>query len=333
MINCHRHLMLENPPLIAVVIPSYRVAGEILRVVNSIGPEVHRIFVVDDGCPDGSGSVVEAICSDTRVKVLRHECNQGVGAAVLTGYRAALNEHMEILVKLDGDGQMDPALLPRLVASIAKGQADYTKGNRFYNLREIRQMPTERLVGNAILSFMAKLSTGYWQLFDPTNGYTAIHAKVAARLDFKHISRRYFFETDMLFHLNTVRAVVVDVPMDARYGDEVSNLRIHRVMIEFLFKHGRNLIKRIFYNYFLRDMTLASLELVVGLGLLGFGVVYGGWHWIENTMLNQLTPSGTVMLAALPTLMGLQLLLAFVGYDVANQPKRPIHPDLDLDWE
>ena len=137
----------------------------------------------------------------------------------------------------------------------------------------------------------------------------------------------------MLFHLNTVRAVVVDVPMDARYGDEVSNLRIHRVMIEFLFKHGRNLIKRIFYNYFLRDMTLASLELVVGLGLLGFGVVYGGWHWIENTMLNQLTPSGTVMLAALPTLMGLQLLLAFVGYDVANQPKRPIHPDLDLDWE
>jgi len=229
-----------------------------------------------------------------------------------------------IIVKIDGDGQMDPAMLPRFVAPIVAGYADYTKGNRFYDLRHIGRMPRVRLFGNAVLSFMAKISTGYWDIFDPTNGYTAIDARVAALLPYERISQRYFFETDLLFRLGTYRAVVVDVPMDARYADEVSNLRIGSVLGEFLRKHLRNLCKRIFYNYFLRDLSIASLELLAGIAMLAFGVAYGGWHWWQALASGSATPIGTVMLAVLPVLVGLQLTLAFLAYDIAAVPRLPV---------
>ena len=313
---------------IAVVIPSYRVINHILGVVSAIGPEVWRIYVVDDKCPDGSGNYVENNCKDPRVVVLRHEINQGVGGAVMTGYRAAIEEGAEVIVKLDGDGQMDASLIPNFVEPILAGEADYTKGNRFFDLEEIRAMPKARLFGNAVLSLLAKLSTGYWDLFDPTNGYTAIHADVARHLPFSKISQRYFFETDMLFRLNTLRAVVVDVPMDAQYGDEVSNLKISKIVSEFLIKHARNFLKRIFYNYYLRDMSLASIELPLGLVLLVAGTGFGGYHWLESAREGVAAPAGTVMLAALPILMGLQLVLAFLGYDIASVPRRPRHKGL-----
>ena len=140
---------------------------------------------------------------------------------------------MSVVVKVDGDGQMDPRLIPSFVYPILRGEADYTKGNRFFDLESVRTMPRFRLLGNAILSFMTKLSSGYWNLFDPTNGFTAIHTDVARHLPFDKISRRYFFETDILFRLNTLRAVVVDVPMEAKYGDEVSNLKISKIVLEF----------------------------------------------------------------------------------------------------
>jgi glycosyltransferase involved in cell wall biosynthesis len=309
-----------------VVIPSYRVKAHVLAVLAAIGPEVSRIYVVDDACPDGSGDHVRQHCTDPRVHVLSHAQNQGVGGAVLSGYRQALADGCEVMVKIDGDGQMDPALIPAFVAPILRGEADYSKGNRFYDLSQIGQMPGLRIFGNAVLSFMAKLSTGYWDLFDPTNGYTAIHAEAARLLPSERISKRYFFETDVLFRLNTFRAVVVDVPMDARYGDEVSNLKIRRILTEFLFKHLRNFGKRIFYSYFLRDLSVASLELVVGLGMILFGASYGGYHWYHSMQTGLTTPAGTVMLAALPALVGLQLLLAFLGYDIASVPRRAVHP-------
>src|SRR5262249_39074317 len=157
-----------------------------------------------------------------------HEQNQGVGGAVMSGYRAAIADGMAVVVKVDGDGQMDGSLIPYFVAPIINGEADYTKGNRFFDLEQINQMPPMRLFGNAVLSLMTKLSSGYWNLFDPTNGFTAIHVDAARHLPFDKISKRYFFETDMLFRLNTINAVVVDVPMDASYGDEVSNLKISK---------------------------------------------------------------------------------------------------------
>lgn len=310
---------------IAVVIPTYKARNHILGVIDGIGSEVARIYVVDDYCPDRSGDFVAANCKDSRVSVIRHTENQGVGGAVMTGYEAAIKHGMSILVKIDSDGQMDPALIMDFVIPIISGEADYTKGNRFFNLERMRSMPKMRLFGNAVLSLMCKLSSGYWNLFDPTNGYTAIHADVASHLPLNKISRRYFFETDILFRLNTLRAVVVDVPMDAKYGDEVSNLKISKIIGEFFAKNIRNFSKRVFYNYYLRDMSLASIELPVGLVLLGFGSIYGGYHWMHSAQVGLSTPAGTVMLSALPILAGIQFLLGFIGYDVSSVPVRPIH--------
>jgi len=324
------HTMNTSSPsstgdLVAVVIPSYKVTRHILGVIAGIGPEVGRIYVVDDKCPDNSGAFVREHCRDPRVVVVEHAVNQGVGGAVMSGYRAAIDDGAKVIVKLDGDGQMDGSLLPAFIAPILADEADYTKGNRFFNLERIGSMPPMRLFGNAMLSLLTKLSSGYWDLFDPTNGYTAIHADAARFLPFEKISKRYFFESDMLFRLNILGAVVHDVPMDAVYGDEVSNLRISQVVTEFFTKHVRNFGKRIFYNYYLRNMSLASLELPLGLLLTGFGTVYGLAHWIGSARSHSETPAGTVMLAALPVIMGVQLILAFLAYDIASVPRRPLH--------
>lgn len=310
---------------IAVVIPSYRVTKHILAVLQSIGPEVSTIYVVDDKCPDGSGNLVEAQCNDSRVRIVRNAVNLGVGGAVMAGYKAAVEDGAEIIVKIDGDGQMDPGLIASFVQPILDREADYTKGNRFFNLDEISNMPGMRMFGNAVLSLLTKLSSGYWDIFDPTNGYTAIHANIAKQLPYAKISKRYFFETDMLFRLNTLRAVVQDVPMDATYGDEVSNLKISKIIGEFLGKHIRNFGKRIFYNYYLRDMSLASLELPLGIVSLLFGTVFGITRWLGSYEVGLATPAGAVMLSALPVIMGFQLILAFFSYDIESVPRRAVH--------
>lgn len=317
-------IKIEKKSLIAVVIPCFNVKKHILDVISCIGSEVQLIYVVDDKCPENTGEFVKINCTDERVNILLHEANQGVGGAVMTGYKAAIRDGADVIVKIDGDGQMDPALLMDFVAPILAGEADYTKGNRFYDLEEITAMPKIRIFGNAVLSLMCKFSSGYWDLFDPTNGYTAIHVDVAKSLPYKKISRRYFFETDILFRLNTLRAVVIDVPMSAKYEDEESGLKISKIVGEFLFKHSRNFIKRIFYNYYLRDLTVASIELPLGILLFGFGVFFGGYNWGVAAMKDVTTPPGTVMIAALPILVGIQLILAFLSYDVNSIPRRPI---------
>lgn len=317
-------------PKVAVVIPCYKVSRHVLDVICGIGPEVNHIYVIDDCCPEHSGDIVAKHCDSSRVTVLWHRNNLGVGGAVMTGYVAAIADGYEILVKMDGDGQMDPALLPEFITPIADGEADYAKGNRFFDIESVRCMPKVRLFGNSVLSFLAKISTGYWNLFDPTNGYTAIHADVARHLPFQKISCRYFFETDLLFRLNTLRAVVVDVPMEAQYGDEVSNLKISRIIGEFAAKHVRNFVKRLFYNYYLRNLSLASLELPVGVVLFILGTIFGIYHWAHSYHLATYTPAGTVILAAILVLVGIQLILAFLGSDIASVPSRPICRSLRL---
>ncbi len=184
---------------IGVVIPSYKVRKHILGVIAAMGEEVDRIYVVDDACPEHSGRFTSnCIAATPRVRILRHAENRGVGGAVLTGYAAAIEDGVDVIVKVDGDGQMDPRLIPAFVAPIAAGEADYTKGNRFFDLEKVRVMPKMRLFGNAALSFLTKLSSGYWDLFDPTNGYTAIHVAVARHLPLKKSaidisSRRMFY--------------------------------------------------------------------------------------------------------------------------------------------
>ena len=313
---------------VAVVIPCYRVRKHILAVIGAIGAEVETIYVVDDACPQQTGDYVAQECRDPRVRVLAHKVNYGVGGAMITGYLQALRDGADVVVKLDGDGQMDPGHIPMLVKPIVQGMADYTKGNRFYYLEGVQQMPMVRLLGNAALSFIAKFSTGYWDVFDPTNGFTAVHAKVLERLPLEKIDRRYFFESDMLFRLNTIRAVVMDVPLSARYADEESNLKIFRSIPEFAFKHTRNTLKRIFYNYYLRDFSAMSLELLLGCMALFLGVSFGSLAWIKSVRTGVVATSGTVMLAALPTLVGIQLLLSFLAADSGNVPKIPLHKRL-----
>ncbi|WP_374396041.1 glycosyltransferase family 2 protein [Sphingopyxis sp.] len=315
---------------LAVVIPSYRVKAHILDVIARIGPEVAMIFVVDDACPDGSGAFVGEQCRDPRVRVLRHEVNRGVGGAMMTGYRAALGAGADIIVKVDGDGQMDPALIPHIARPVLARQADYAKGNRFHSLWNVRRMPRVRLYGNAALSFMTKLSSGYWGIFDPTNGYTAIHAAALERIEFANVSERYFFETDMLINLGNARAVVADVPMEAVYADEVSNLRIRNELWPFLRTHLREVVKRIFYTYFLRDFSPATLQLLIGAIFLLFGTIYGAAEWYRSVSTGEVASTGTVMIAVLPIILGVQLLLNFLAFDMANEPKVPIQPTLTL---
>ena len=320
--------MNAAPPRVAVVIPCFRVKKHVLAVIDAIGPEVARIYVVDDACPEGSGAHVEESSRDERVQVLYRERNGGVGAAVVTGYRQAVADGADVIVKIDGDGQMDPGLVPRFVRPILAGEADYTKGNRFYDIEGLRSMPWLRFLGNALLSFVSKLSSGYWDLFDPNNGYTAVHARVAALLPLDRVSERWFFESDMLFRLNTVRAVVVEVPMQAQYAGESSNLRPALVLGEFAFKHLRNFGKRIFYSYFLRGFSIASVNLVVGTAMTAAGMWWGVRAWAHGSHTDTFASSGQVMLAALPILIGVQLVLAFLSFDMSSTPRTALHPRL-----
>ncbi|MBW2269119.1 MAG: glycosyltransferase family 2 protein [Deltaproteobacteria bacterium] len=310
---------------IAVVIPCYRVRDRVLAVLSAIGPEVDRIYVVDDGCPQKTGLHVEEHCRDSRVRVLRHEKNRGVGAAVMTGYREAISEGSLVIVKIDGDGQMDPSLLPRFVRPIFDGDADYTKGNRFFNVEDVRQMPLLRFLGNAVLSFVSKFASGYWDVFDPTNGYTALHARVGKLLPFDKISEGYFFESDMLFRLNTLRAVIVEIPIAAHYGDEESGLKPLAILPEFVAKHSVNFAKRIFYNYFLRSFSIATVNLMLGSLLVTAGASWGLYAWVRYAKAGVFASSGQVALASLPIIVGTQLVLAFLTHDMASTPRVPLH--------
>jgi glycosyltransferase involved in cell wall biosynthesis len=254
--------------------------------------------------------------------------NRGVGGAVLAGYRVAIDRQADVIVKLDGDGQMDPTLISSFVAPILAQEADYTKGNRFFNLESLRSMPALRVFGNAGLSFISKLSSGYWKVMDPTNGYTAIDARIAQALPFEKISTRYFFESDMLFRLNTLQAVVQDIPMDSVYGDEQSNLRIKRVLLEFPRLHAIRFFKRIFYTYFLRDFNAASVQLLVGVALTLSGVIFGLVKWSHYSELNIAAPTGTVLLATIQVIIGIQCLLSWITYDVNCNPSQAISPRL-----
>jgi dolichol-phosphate mannosyltransferase len=308
---------------VAVVIPCFRTRKHILGVIDSIGPEVHQIFVVDDCCPEQTGELVKTSCTDPRVVVVRLEQNRGVGGAVMTGYQAALTAGADIVVKVDGDGQMDPALLPRFIRPIVEGRADYAKGNRFFAPEALASMPAIRLFGNSVLSFVSKVASGYWDVMDPTNGYTAIHRAALELLPFGKIDNRYFFESDMLFRLSTIRAVVVDVPMVARYADEESNLRIGRVAVEFPSKYLLRFWKRLVYSYVVREINAGSIQLLFGLLLSLFGVGYGGWQWYV-AFHGKPAAAGIIMLAALPVILGFQSLLAGLTFDVANTPRTPL---------
>lgn len=314
---------------IAVAIPCYKVTQHVLAVIAAIGSEVEAIYAVDDACPDFSGRFIENNNNDSRVQVLYNQQNRGVGGATITAYEKAISDGMDIVVKIDGDGQMNPALLPHFVRPLLRGEADYTKGNRFFRPESVQGMPSVRLFGNAALSFMTKISCGYWNIMDPTNGYTAVRTCILAELPLDKLEQRYFFETDMLFRLNTIRAVVKDVPMDAVYAGEQSHLKVSTVLPEFLRKHLSRLWRRYVYSYLVRDFNVGSMYSLVGFALLSFGLLFGMYGWISGVMHAAPATSGTVMLAALPVIVGIQCCIAFLHHDVSNVPTEPLSRLLD----
>ncbi|AUI67106.1 MULTISPECIES: glycosyltransferase family 2 protein [Glaesserella] len=320
--------MLKNKK-IAAVIPTFRVLAQIEKVLNKIPDYFDTIYVVDDKCDQGSGKFVQEHITDSRVRVIFHTENQGVGGAVISGYKQAILDHMDIVVKIDGDNQMDPYLAEKFILPIANGEADYTKGNRFFNLSDVTDMPKVRFFGNIALSFLTKASSGYWKIFDPTNGYTAISVKVLKMLPLEKIQKRYFFESDILFRLNLISAKVTDIPMVAIYGDEISNLKISKIFFPFLKGNLSNFLKRIFYKYFLQDFNVASLELIFGTIMTLFGTIFGFYNWISNAMSEIETPTGTIMISALFILVGIHLLLSFLSYDVNNCPTESISKSLN----
>jgi dolichol-phosphate mannosyltransferase len=311
-------------PSIAVIIPAYRSENHILHVLNGIPQFVTFIVVVNDGSPDRTAELVQNH-SDQRICLVSHEHNQGVGAAVLTGYGKAIELGAKIIVKMDSDGQMDPEYLIALIAPILTGQADYTKGNRFLHADQIEFMPLIRRIGNAGLSFLTKAASGYWNIFDPTNGYTAIHASVIPLVDDSKLHRRYFYESSMLIELGMQRAVVQDVAIPAQYKGEVSSLSEWKALVEFPPLLLEGLLRRVIIQYFIRDFGISSVLVVFGLGLSGFGLLFGLYHWYLSYITSIVASTGTVMVAVLPLILGAQLLIQSMIVDVQNVPSEPLN--------
>jgi len=309
---------------LAVVIPAYHVADEIESVLSEIPEYLHYIIVVDDASPDNTSELVQAFANqDKRIVLIRHEQNQGVGGAMLTGFRKALELGAQIIVKIDGDHQMDPAHIPALVTPLLEGKADYAKGNRFRDFESLQHMPLIRRIGNLGLSFLTKAATGYWNCFDPTNGYFAIRAEVLEQLPFERIARSYFFETSMLANLYLLDAFVLDVPMPARYRGERSSMSIRRVLIEFPARLLGTLFRRLLLRYFLFDFSMVSVYLLTGIPLILFGLIFGSVKWAQYASLGIPAPTGTVMLPTLALILGIQIMLSAIEVDMNAVPKTP----------
>jgi glycosyltransferase involved in cell wall biosynthesis len=310
---------------IAAVIPAYRVEREIEAVLHELPSYLKYIIVVDDASPDRTSELAAALVKrDRRIVLIRHEKNQGVGGAMVSGFRKALELGAQIIVKIDGDGQMDVSHLPALLTPLIDGQADYAKGNRFRDFAALRQMPLVRRIGNMGLGFLSKAATGYWNLFDPTNGFLAIRAETLALLPLDQIDRTYYFETSMLANLYLLGAVVKDVPMPALYKGEVSSLVIHRVLFEFPAKLFVTLIRRIALKNFIYDFSMGSIYILTGLPLLLFGLIFGILKWIQYAQRNIAAPTGTVILPTLSVLLGIQFLISAIEIDLRSVPQEPL---------
>jgi glycosyltransferase involved in cell wall biosynthesis len=305
---------------VAVAIPAFRAESTIGQVVATLPAFVDRVVVVDDASPDGTGAVLAGLV-DARLAVVRHERNRGVGGAMKTAFARCLELGVDVVVKIDSDGQMDPARLPALLDALVDTGCDYAKGNRFLDEHALRAMPRVRLFGNLALTFLTKMASGYWHVFDPQNGYVACRASILRRLDLEAVADDYFFENDMLVHLNILEGRVVDVPMPARYGDERSSMRISTVLGRFPWRLVDRLRKRIWRRYVVRDFSPVALFLFLGAPLMLAGVLFGAWAWYESARTGLVSSTGRVMLSVLPIVIGFQLILQAVLLDINSSPR------------
>ena len=304
-----------------VVIPCFRVSAKILDVLSNIPSDVSKIIVIDDKCPEKTGQIVKKSKFGKKVTVITNATNLGVGGAMKIGYIEAMRTKPDVVIKVDGDGQMNPKDIPKFISAIMEKEYDYAKGNRFFSVENLSQMPLVRKIGNLALSFMSKLSTGYYEIFDPNNGFTAISGPCLTQIPLNKINDRYFFESDMLFQLNLLGAKVIDISLPAIYNGENSSLRIGHSLVTFPKNHLRNLVKRITYTYYLRDFNIASIQLFLGSILLSWGTYFGVYTWLHSMSNNVATAPGTIVLVAILIIVGLQLLLSFLSFDMRSQKR------------
>jgi dolichol-phosphate mannosyltransferase len=306
-------------PTVGVVLPAYNEAAHISGVLAALPPWVSAAYVVDDASTDGTADAARR-AGDPRVKVMSHDRNRGVGAATITGYRAGIEDGCDILVKLDADGQMDPDEMAHLVEPLLDGKADYAKGNRFYAINRNRSMPGPRRYGGSLLSFLTKVASGYWHVFDSQCGFTAVRSSFLATVDLDRVAKDYFFENDMLIWLNMASARVVDVPTATRYGEEVSDVRIGRIAVSFPPRLLRGWVFRVWRKYMVMDFGAIGALGLMGTLLVLFGVVFGAWRWWLSLATGRVASTGTVMVAVLPLIVGVQLLLQAFAIEVQESP-------------
>ncbi len=307
---------------VAVVIPCYKVEEHIRKVVSEIPASVDMIITVNDKSPDGTASVLSEIeKNDSRVVVVNHEENKGVGGAMITGFKEAAARNADIVIKLDGDGQMDSSYIDKMVELLSTGKYDFVKGNRFFDRKMLKNMPFVRRFGNLGMSFLIKISSGYWNISDPTNGYFATTSNILNRIDYNRISNRFFFESSLIIENYYAGARIKDLPMPAIYANEKSNLSITKTLFTFPPKLFYAMLRRIWLRYFIYDFNMNSLYIIFGLPLFLFGIVFGIVKWGVYASSNVAAPTGTIMLAVIPLILGFQMLLSAIQYDMtSNNP-------------
>lgn len=263
---------------VGVVVPCYNEAKNIESVVRKMPDYVDEIYIVDDQSKDNTIEIAQNIITNASrsIKLLCHKVNQGVGGAIITGYRQALVDEVDAVAVMAGDDQMDPGNLPALLDPIAKGQADYTKGNRYLDDAPWEKIPKIRFMGNAALSMLTKIASGYWHVIDSQTGYTVISRKALQRLDMDNLWKNYGYPNHMLVMLNVQYAVVRDVPIKAVYHENaVSGIRLSKVIPRLSFLLLKWFLWRMWVKYVLRDFHplvlfyLLSWIMFVFTGVLG----------------------------------------------------------------
>ncbi len=303
---------------VAVVVPAYNEAAHIARVIATMPETVDHVVVIDDVSKDDTFAIASA-AADARTEVVRHTVNKGVGGAIVTGHRRALELGADVVVVMAGDGQMDPDYLPALLDPIAAGHVQFAKANRFYSATSFAGMPRHRVFGNIVLTFMTKASSGYWNLVDPQNGYTAIHRAALERLPLGRLAERYEFENDQLIWLNILSVPAVDVPIPAVYGEETSTIQLHRVVPRLLRLLTSGFWRRIFRKYVLWSFSPIALLLFAGAALVLASLALGIWAVVASIGPGSAS-TGTWLLAVVPGMVGIQFLVNALVLDIQATP-------------
>jgi glycosyltransferase involved in cell wall biosynthesis len=301
---------------VAVVVPAYNEDALIGSTVEGIPAFVDRIIVVDDGSKDATAA--RAQNADQRVEVISHEKNQGVGAAIVTGYKRAIANGVDVTAVMAADGQMDPDDLETLVRAVALGETDYAKANRLFTGQAWQLIPRTRYLGNAALSFLTKIASGYWHVADSQSGYTAVNLETLKLLDLDRVYRRYGFPNDLLVHLNVFNRRVRDYPSRPIYGvGERSGIRLRHVVPKISWLLLKGFFWRMGQKYVIRDFHPLILFYTLGGLLFGFGIALGIAEVVLRFLGNPIT-SATIVLVALLVISGLQLLLFAMWFDMES---------------